>query len=327
MPNFKIYQDQENLDVDMGRGGKGVNMENRKILGEISTNLNLEEYRMKKESPTTVVKQKKNLSKEFLELTGCAVYRADIYKHLRGIEMRHRPKPFFMRRQESLTPDMRRILVDWIVDVCQEYELREEILHRAVYFVDKFLSSYGVVKNKLQLLGTTAIFLASKYEAVYPPTVADFSYITDNTYTEEQILNMECCLLSGLSFNLSLPTSYTFLSHIAFDAWLDHMTVHLAMYLLELALLQGDPYFLFLPSLLASAAIALSRYSVGATTWPDRLVESTGYTLAQLSPALEHLNRTHEKASEGPHQAVVRKYSTVAYSSVSTIVHIDLEVT
>ena len=52
-----------------------------------------------------------------------------------------------------------------------------------------------IVKNtsrkNLQLVGVTALFIASKYEELYPPEIKDFVYITDNTYTAKQVLQME----------------------------------------------------------------------------------------------------------------------------------------
>lgn len=46
-------------------------------------------------------------------------------------------------------------------------------------------------RKNLQLVGVAALFVASKYEELYPPEIQDFVYITDNTYTKEQILQME----------------------------------------------------------------------------------------------------------------------------------------
>jgi cyclin B len=33
--------------------------------------------------------------------------------------------------------------------------------------------------------------IAAKYEEIYPPTVKDYVYITDNAYVKDEILNME----------------------------------------------------------------------------------------------------------------------------------------
>jgi len=56
---------------------------------------------------------------------------------------------------------MRAILVDWLVEVAQEYKLQNETLYLAVSFIDRFLSLMSVVRAKLQLLGTAAMFVAS----------------------------------------------------------------------------------------------------------------------------------------------------------------------
>lgn len=66
-----------------------------------------------------------------------------------------------MRRQPDVTYSMRAILVDWLVEVAQEYKLQNETLYLAISFIDRFLSLMSVVRAKLQLLGTAAMFVAS----------------------------------------------------------------------------------------------------------------------------------------------------------------------
>jgi cyclin B len=59
-----------------------------------------------------------------------------------------------------------------------------------------------VIRQKLQLVGVTAMLLASKYEEIYAPEVRDFVYITDKAYTREQILAMEAQMLNTLDFKV-----------------------------------------------------------------------------------------------------------------------------
>jgi hypothetical protein len=35
------------------------------------------------------------------------------------------------------------------------------------------------------------MFIASKYEDIYPPTLYEFTYVTDNAYKQEEVLAME----------------------------------------------------------------------------------------------------------------------------------------
>merc|ERR1711872_454178 len=66
--------------------------------------------------------------------------------------------------------------------------------------------------NKLQLLGVSAMFIASKVEEMYAPEINDFVYITDNAYTAAEIRQMELRMLNTLGFNFSRPLPLHFLS-------------------------------------------------------------------------------------------------------------------
>ncbi|MCI10729.1 cyclin A2, partial [Trifolium medium] len=47
----------------------------------------------------------------------CSLYAADIYDHYRVAELSRRPYPNFMETvQQDITPSMRAILVDWLVE-------------------------------------------------------------------------------------------------------------------------------------------------------------------------------------------------------------------
>lgn len=139
-------------------------------------------------------------------------YRQDILDYLRDAEERHRPKPLYMRKQPDISPSMRTILVDWLVEVGEEYRLQTETLCLAVSYIDRFLSVMSVVRAKLQLVGTAAMFIAAKYEEIYPPDVGEFVYITDSTYTKTQVLRMEQLILKVLKFDLCVPTTTIFLN-------------------------------------------------------------------------------------------------------------------
>lgn len=70
---------------------------------------------------------------------------------------------------------------------------------------------HPVPKKQLQLVGVTAMFLASKYEEMYPPEISDFAYVTDRAYTTAQIREMEMNILRVLKFQLGRPLPLQFL--------------------------------------------------------------------------------------------------------------------
>lgn len=66
-----------------------------------------------------------------------------------------------MRRQQDVTMGMRSILIDWLIEVAEEYKLQRETLFLTVNYIDRFLSQMSVQRCKLQLVGAAAMFLAA----------------------------------------------------------------------------------------------------------------------------------------------------------------------
>jgi cyclin-A len=73
--------------------------------------------------------------------------------------------------QKDITPHMRAILVDWLVEVAQEYRVHDDTLFLTVAYLDRFLSARHCQRSKLQLLGVTCMLVAAKYEEIYAPQV------------------------------------------------------------------------------------------------------------------------------------------------------------
>ena len=139
-------------------------------------------------------------------------YISDIMCYLKDLETKQMPQADYIARQTEINERMRAILVDWLVEVHFKFKLRQETLFLTISIIDRFLSERIVTKQKLQLVGVTAMLLASKYEEIYAPEVRDFIYISARTYTRDEILKMERIMLSTLGFSLSHPTPYSFLA-------------------------------------------------------------------------------------------------------------------
>jgi cyclin A len=63
--------------------------------------------------------------------------------------------------QRGVTSNMRGILIDWLVEVADEYKLLPETLHLAVSYIDRFLSLNVINRSNLQLLGVSSMLIAS----------------------------------------------------------------------------------------------------------------------------------------------------------------------
>jgi len=135
-----------------------------------------------------------------------ADYVSDIYKHLQGEESVLRVQPNYMERQIQINSKMRSILVDWLVDVHKKYKLRPETLFLGIALVDRYLEQRVTARKYLQLVGITALLIAAKFEELYPPQISDFVYVTDKTYTKEDVIKMEISMLTALELNIYQPT-------------------------------------------------------------------------------------------------------------------------
>ena len=56
---------------------------------------------------------------------------------MREAEVKHVPKWNYMSKQPDITHSMRAILVDWLVEVAEEYKLQTETLYLAVSYIDR----------------------------------------------------------------------------------------------------------------------------------------------------------------------------------------------
>ncbi|XP_068456744.1 cyclin-A1 isoform X2 [Clinocottus analis] len=238
-------------------------------------------------------------------------YAEDIHLHLRESEIRTRPKPGYLEKHPEITNGMRVILVDWLVEVVQEYKLRSETLHLAVNYLDRFLSCTAYVKRgKLQLVGTAALLIAAKYEEIFPPELNEFVYTTDNTYTKKELVRMEHVFLRVLAFKMAAPTTHQFLRLFMSIHSVCAYTENLALYVAELSLLEIDPFLQYTPSLVAAGAYCLATYTVNKSLWPDSLNAFTGYTTAEIVPCVTDLHKLYMSAENHPQQAIREKYKS-----------------
>ncbi|GMP94710.1 hypothetical protein CsSME_00044059 [Camellia sinensis var. sinensis] len=259
----------------------------------------------------------------------CSLYAPDIYNNLRVMELDRRPSVNYMEMlQQDINPNMRGILIDWLVEVSEEYRLVPDTLYLTVNLIDRFLSQNHIEKQKLQLLGVACMLIASKYEEICAPRVEELCFITDNTYMREEVLKMESQVLNLLGFQLSVPTTKKFLrrfiqaSQVSYKVPCVEMEF-LANYLAELTLVEYR-FLRFFPSLIAASAVFLARWILSQSDHPwvcinPTLERYTGYVTSDLKGtvlALQELQLNTEGCSLN---AIREKYRQQKFKSVATL--------
>jgi len=248
-----------------------------------------------------------------------SIYSTDVYQYLLAREKTQPPKPRYMAKQTDINHSMRTILIDWLVEVCEELQLHNETLYIAVNLTDRFLSKMLVLRAKLQLVGATALFIAAKYEEIYPPGVKDFIYLTDDCYSVEQLFRMEDLMLRVLEYDVSCPSPSFFLTH--FNKWADNddVTSNLATYIVELTATHGETCLKYMPSTTVASAVCLARHTLGYEALTNSWSLQTGFSGEDLKPCVKDLAKLLAEASGADQQAVREKFSKTKYLEVSLL--------
>nr|DAD27011.1 TPA_asm: hypothetical protein HUJ06_028479 [Nelumbo nucifera] len=256
----------------------------------------------------------------------CSLYAPDIYSNLLVAELIRQPCSDFMETvQRDITQSMRGILVDWLVEVSEEYKLVSDTLYLTVYLIDRFLSQNYIERQRLQLLGITCMLIASKYEEICAPRVEEFCLITDNTYPKTEVLKMESQVLNYLGFQLSTPTIQTFLRRFLRAAQAANKEPSLeleflANYLAELTLVEYA-FLKFRPSLIAASAVFLARWALDQSChpWNPTLEYYTTYKASDLKDTVLELQDLQMNTKDCPLHAIREKYRQNKFKCVATM--------
>lgn len=256
----------------------------------------------------------------------CSLYAPEIYNNLHVAELNRRPCSNFMETvQRDITQSMRGILVDWLVEVSEEYKLVPDTLYLTVHLIDWFLSQNYIERQKLQLLGITCMLIASKYEEICAPRVEEFCCITDNTYSRGEVVKMESQVLNYFGFKIFAPTAKTFLRRFLRAAQASYKNPSLELeylgnYLAELTLIDYG-CLKYLPSIIAASAVFLARWTLDQSghPWNPTLEHYTRYKASDLKTAVFALQDLQLNTSGCPLNAIRGKYRQNKFKSVASL--------
>jgi cyclin B len=255
-----------------------------------------------------------------------AEYVNEIYEHLMMKEKKDKIPANFLEKQSDINEKMRAILVDWLVEVHRMFKLIPETLFLAVNIIDRYLSLKTVSRDRLQLVGITAMLIASKYEEIYAPESNDFVYISDGAFTKDQILSMEQQILNALNFNLLHPSPLHFLRRFSKAAGSDYTIHSLCKYLIELMLLDIS-YLKFNASEIAAGSVYLARAMTNKSPlWTPTLEHYSTYPDERIRMVAFEINEFLKKSQKSSLKALKKKYASPKFGEVSEIPLVELNV-
>ena len=244
-------------------------------------------------------------------------YFNDICEEFAKNEDKYLVDPQYMSNQTDINHRMRAILIDWLIDVHLKYRLLPQTMYITVNLIDRYLSKVETKRVKLQLVGVTAIFIACKYEEIYPPELKDFVYITDGAYVKSDVLKMESKMLAKLNFDLTFPTQWNLFETYKRKLNLDDKTFKLAWFLMELCLIDYKILKFKMSQIAASAIlIAAKNNSIYRNNW---LKDNIGIDEISLEECCKEIYDFYNYNATHNLQAIRRKFSSKKFGEVAKI--------
>jgi hypothetical protein len=160
--------------------------------------------------------------------------------------------------EKDITFAMRSLLVDWVIATHEKLNLCDDTLHLCIFIIDQFLNERSISTNKLQLVGVTALFIASKIEEVVVPDLSSFSHMTDNQFSDVEIKKAEKYMLYTLDYNIKYVNPLYFLRRASKANNYEKKSRKMAKYLLELMCLNRE-FCRFKKSIICTTAMYFSR--------------------------------------------------------------------
>lgn len=242
-------------------------------------------------------------------------YVQDMFEHFAQKEKVTCANPDYMELQPHINSRMRAILVDWLLDVHQKFRMVPETLYLTINIIDRFLSKAEITRDRLQLVGVTALLLGSKYEEIYPPTLQELVSICDGACDDSQILKMEETILVALKYNVTIPSAHIFLVRFLKAAHGSRKIVQFSCYILD-STLTDYKLLKYLPSQIAGAAVMIARMKCGRNAWSPTLVKYTNYFEEDIIPVAQDIVKAMNNREQHL-EAVEKKYARERFGAVA----------
>ena len=234
----------------------------------------------------------------------------------------------YMKEQKEINEQMRSILIDWIIDVHFKFGFTDETLFMTVLIIDRYLSANQITRAKLQLLGITALLIACKHEEIDLPKIDDFTYITDNAYVKEEVINMENDVLKVLNFELLYPSPIKFYEYLSVNFGFDKKMHLMGKYLME-SFLVDIKCTKYKPSIISSACCYIVMKFFKMKNYPQSydkkfynlvINENSKYSEHDIKDCARDICLFVDNINKTKYLACQKKYSKPELEKVSIII-------
>lgn len=130
----------------------------------------------------------------------------------RELELKNLTKDSLCRH--LITPALRARMIDWMIEVLTNFKCDDQTFFLAVSLLDRYFKNKQERReiSDLHIIGVTTMFIASKYEDIYPLKMKMvFEKIAHRKLAIEEIKKLELDILKTINYGIPAPTVLDFL--------------------------------------------------------------------------------------------------------------------
>merc|ERR1712151_196214 len=139
-------------------------------------------------------------------------YGESILDYTRELEMKFLTNGSLDRHK--ITPALRARMIDWMIEVLTNFKCDDQTFFLAVSLIDRYFKNKQDTReiSDLHIIGVTSMFIASKYEDIYPLKMKMvYEKIAHQKLAIEDIKTLELDILQSINYQIPAPTLLDFL--------------------------------------------------------------------------------------------------------------------
>jgi len=138
----------------------------------------------------------------------------DIDQYLRDLERKSENDVSGCLSRHKITPVLRARMIDWMIEVLTNFRCDDQTFFLAVSLQDRFFKfcQKEMEISDLHVVGVTTMFIASKFEDIYPLKMKTvFEKIAHKKLEIEKIKSLELEIMKSINYKIHAPTVLDFL--------------------------------------------------------------------------------------------------------------------
>ena len=143
-------------------------------------------------------------------------YGTDIDEYQRDLENEAAFNTSGCLKRHKVTGNLRARMIDWMIEVLTNFKCDDQTFFLSVSLLDRYfkLKSDEREISDLHIIGVTTMFIASKYEDIYPLKMKMvYEKIAHKKLSIDKIKTLEMEILKTIKYRIPAPTSLDFLKY------------------------------------------------------------------------------------------------------------------